>query len=166
MIGTVGVMSQLKPRFADIGYSHMTAMAMMGLTALTGAVGKYVWGSLCDRFQARHVASIMAISNVFGLGLALFENSRVALSGFIIIYGFSMGGTMSVYPVMVASVFGRKNFTHVLRFVSIFLSFQLIGYLVAGMSFDFTGSYDAAYLIYIILDIIAALLLLSIKSNR
>jgi cyanate permease len=165
MIGTVGVMSQLKPRFSDIGYSHMTAMMMMGLTALIGAVGKYVWGSLCDRFESRHVASIMAITNIIGLGLALFANSSIALSAFIIIYGFSMGGTMSVYPIMISSVFGRKNFASVLRFGSVFLSLQLIGYLVAGMSFDHTGSYETAYLIFIILDIIAAILLFSINPT-
>jgi MFS transporter, OFA family, oxalate/formate antiporter len=166
MIGTVGVMSQLKPRFADIGYSHMTAMMMMGLTALIGAFGKYVWGSLCDRFESRHVASIMAITNIIGLGLALFANSSIALSAFIIIYGFSMGGTMSVYPVMISSVFGRKNFPSVLKFGSVFLSLQVIGYLVAGMSFDFTGSYETAYLIFIIFDITAAILLFSINPTH
>jgi sugar phosphate permease len=163
MIGTVGVMSQLKPRFSDIGYSPMAAMMMMGLTALTGAIGKYVWGSLCDRFNIRHVASIMAAFNAIGLGWAMVENSNIALFAFIILYGFSMGGTMSVYPVMIAGVFGRKNFAFVLKFISVFLAFQFIGYVIAGMSFDLTGSYDAAYLIFFILDVMAAMILFSIN---
>ncbi len=141
----------------------MAAMMMMGLTALTGAVGKYVWGSLCDRFNIRHVASIMAAFNAIGLGWAMFENSNIALFAFIILYGFSMGGTMSVYPVMIAGVFGRKNFAFVLKFISVFLAFQFIGYVIAGMSFDLTGSYDAAYLIFFILDVMAAMILFSIK---
>jgi MFS transporter, OFA family, oxalate/formate antiporter len=166
MIGTVGVMSQLKPRFTDIGFTHMTAMIMMGMTALSGSVGKYMWGSFCDRFEPRLVASLLALANVIGLGFAFFKQSFLALFLFIILYGFSMGGTMSVYPVMISSLFGRKNFTYVLRFVSVFLSLQLIGYVIAGMSFDLTGSYDTAYLLYIILDIIAAVLLFSIKPCR
>ncbi len=159
MIGTVGVMSQLKPRFTDMGYSGLTAMGMMGATALIGAVGKYVWARLCDRFETRYVAVTMAIANAAGLGLLFFQNAALALAAFIVLYGFSMGGTMSVYPVMIATTYGRKNFTRVFKTGSVFLSLQLLGYLIAGMSFDFLGSYDAAYLIFIILDMIAALLL-------
>jgi len=40
----------------------------------------------------------------------------------------------------------------------------MFGYLIAGRSFDITGSYDTAYIIFIGLDIIAALLLLSLKK--
>jgi MFS transporter, OFA family, oxalate/formate antiporter len=166
MIGTVGVMSQLKPRFSDTGFTHMAAMGMMGMTALAGAVGKYMWGSLCDRFEPRLVASLLAIANIIGLGLSFFKHSVFALVSFIFIYGFAMGGTMSVYPVIIASVFGRKNFVFVLRYVSIFLCFQLLGYLIAGLSFDHTGSYDVAYVVFIILDMMAAMLLFSLKTHR
>jgi MFS transporter, OFA family, oxalate/formate antiporter len=166
MIGTVGVMSQLKPRFTDNGFTHMTAMAMMGMTALAGAIGKYMWGSLCDRFEPRLVSSVLAAANVIGLGFAFLKQSVLALVLFIILYGFSMGGTMSVYPVIIASVFGRKNFVYVLRYVSIFLCFQLLGYLIAGLSFDFTGSYDAAYGVFITLDIVAAALLFTLRTRR
>lgn len=162
MIGTVGVMSQLKPRFTDIGFNHTSAMIMMGITALAGSIGKYIWGSLCDRFDTRRVAYIMAIGNIAGLALSLCKNSFTALFFFILVYGFSMGGTLSVYPVIISSVYGRKNFPSVLRYISIFLSLQLIGYLIAGVSFDHTGSYDAAYLVFIGLDMIAAVLLFSL----
>jgi len=165
MIGTVGVMSQLKPRFTDIGFNSMTAMALMGVTAFVGAVGKYIWGTLCDRFETRTVAFVMAVANIIGLSLIFFKNSITALFLFVVIYGFSMGGTLSIYPVIIASVFGRKNFPSVLRFISIFLSLQLLGYVFAGLSFDRTGSYNAAYLIFVIFDVIAACLLFSLKTN-
>ena len=96
MISTVGVMSQLKPRFAGIGFTDMAAMLMMGGTALAGAAGKYVWGSLCDRFHTRRVAAVMAAANIAGLTLALFGRSMTTMLLFIPIFGFSMGGIMSV----------------------------------------------------------------------
>jgi hypothetical protein len=40
----------------------------------------------------------------------------------------------------------------------------MFGYLIAGRSFDTTGSYDAAYGIFIGLDVIAAFLLFSLKK--
>lgn len=164
MIGTVGVMSQLKPRFTDIGFSGMAAMMMMAATALVGAAGKYSWGLMCDRFNPRRVAVIMALANALGLSLGLIKNSTAALIIFIPVFGFSMGGIMSTFPVIVATIFGRQSFAAVLRYISFFLILQMFGYLIAGRSFDTTGSYDAAYGIFIGLDIIAILLLFSLKK--
>lgn len=164
MMGTVGVMSQLKPRFADIGFSHLTAMLMMSATALIGAAGKYSWGIMCDRFDPKRVAIAMTIANAVGLGMGLIKNSMAALIIFIPVFGFSMGGIMSTFPIIVATLFGRKNFASVLRYISIFLVLQMFGYLIAGRSFDFTGSYDTAYQVFIGLDIVAALLLCSLKK--
>ncbi len=164
MIGTVGVMSQLKPRFVDTGFPPMTAMLMMAATALIGAAGKYCWGMMCDRFDPKRIAIFMAVANALGLSLALVKNSIAALFIFIPIFGFSMGGIMSTFPIIVATLFGRENFSSVLRYISFFLILQMFGYLIAGQSFDITGSYDTAYGIFIGLDLIAALLLFSLKK--
>jgi len=124
MMGTVGVMSQLKPRFSDIGFGDMTAMFMMAATAFMGAIGKYVWGMLCDRYEPRKIVTLLSTANGIGLGLALFQDSFPALFLFVIIFGFTMGGIMSTYPIIVADLFGRKSFAVVLRFVSMFLVLQ------------------------------------------
>lgn len=163
MTGTVGVMSQLKPRFADIGFGDMAAMGMMAATAFMGAIGKYVWGLLCDRVEPRKIVTLLAITNGIGLGLALFRDSQPALYLFVLIFGFTMGGIMSTYPIIVADLFGRKSFAAVLRFVSMFLIFQLMGYIIAGQSFDRLGSYDPAYMLFIAFDLVAAGLLMRIK---
>ncbi len=164
MIGTVGVMSQLKPRFTDIGFSHLTAMLMMSGAALVGAAGKYTWGMMCDRFNPGRVAILMTVTHILGLSLGLIKNSTAALIIFIPVFGFAMGGIMSTFPVIVATIFGRKNFASVLRYISFFLILQMFGYLIAGRSFDLTGSYDAAYAIFIGLDFAAVLLLFSLRK--
>jgi len=163
MMGTVGVMSQLKPRFSDIGFGDMTAMIMMAATAFMGAMGKYFWGALCDRYEPRKIVTLLSLANGIGLGLALVRDSLPALYLFIIIFGFTMGGIMSTYPIIVADLFGRKSFAVVLRFVSMFLVLQLAGYIIAGQSFDRLGSYDPAYMLFIALDFIAAGLLFFVK---
>jgi len=163
MMGTVGVMSQLKPRFSDIGFGDTTAMLMMAATAFMGTLGKYVWGMLCDRFEPRKIVTFLSLANGAGLSLMLFKDSMPALYVFIIVFGFTMGGIMSTYPIIVADLFGRTSFAVVLRFVSMFLVLQLAGYIIAGQSFDRLGSYDPAYMFFIALDVIAAGLLFSVK---
>lgn len=161
MIGVVGVMSQLKPRFSDIGFDSRTAMAMMSVTALLGTFGKYFWGMICDRFDPRRVVAVLMAGNALGLGLALWQGSMAALVLFIVVFGFAMGGVMSTFPVIIADLFGRESFAPVLRFAAIFLILQLLGYLIAGRSYDLTGSYNTAYAVFIGLDVVAVALVMT-----
>jgi len=141
-------------------------MMMMAAASLFGAAGKYIWGLMCDRFSPGRVAIVMTIANALGLGLGLIKHSTLALMMFIPLFGFSMGGIMSAFPIIVATRFGRKNFAAVLRYISFFLVLQMFGYLIAGRSYDLTGSYDTAYAIFLMLDMIAAGLLLSLNREK
>lgn len=166
MISVVGVMSQLKPRFVDIGFDDMTAMSMMACTALMATIGKYAWGILCDRFDPRRVVLVLVVLNSIGLALALLPGSLMAIILFILIFGFAMGGVTSTYPIIIAHLFGRKSFPAVIRFISLFLILQMSGYVIAGQSFDRMGSYGPAYAIFIALDLIAVFLILSISPPQ
>lgn len=164
LVGTVGTMSQLKPRFSDIGFSDMAAMMIMAATAFIGACGKYIWGALCDRFEPRRVAAVLMTMNALGLSLALVKGSMAFLFIFILVYGFAMGGIMSTYPVIIAHLFGRESFAGVTRYISMFLCLQMLGFMIAGQSYDRLGSYDAAYCIFIVLDLLAALLVFTVRT--
>jgi len=160
------VMSQLKPRFADLGFDDITAMWLMALTACIGAVAKYLWGMWCDRFDPRHVFAILVSMMALGLGLALVHGSLVALALFIVVFGFAMGGVMSLFPIIVADLYGRESFPAVFRYVSLLVIIEVFGFIIAGQSFDRTGSYDLAYIIFIVLALIAVCLIATTKRPR
>lgn len=46
-----------------------------------------------------------------------------------------------------------------------FLGLQAVGYLLMGGSFKFTGSYDAAYLVFIFVDLAAAAVIVTVKPS-
>ena len=163
MIGIVGVMTQLKPRFVDEGFGDLKGMGLMAATALIGAFGKYFWGALCDRYDSRRVVASLFLLNAIGLLFSLIHGELLALMLFILIFGFAMGGIMSTYPIIVADFFGRKQFPSVMKFISFFFLIQVSGYVISGQSFDHTGSYDLAYKIYILLFFAAFILLGSVK---
>lgn len=160
------IMSQLKPRFVDVGFDDMTAMGMMAATACIGAIAKYVWGMLCDRFDPRRVFAVLVSMMALGLGLALIHGSFMALGLFIVIFGFSMGGVMSLFPIIIADLYGRESFPAVIRYVSLILIIEVFGFVIAGQSFDRTGSYDLAYGLFIIFDLIAVSLILTMKRPK
>jgi len=166
MVGVVGVLSQLKPRFTDIGFGDHNAMLMLTLTTLLGALGKYVWGMFCDRYHPQHVVAVLMLSGAVSLLFSFFEDSVPLLVFFVITFGFSMGGVLSTFPIMIASLFGRDSFASVGRILALFFLLQLLGYPIAGASFDFTGSYRTAYVIFIILDFIAAAMIYFMKSPQ
>ncbi len=165
MMGVVAVMFQLAPRFEDIGFDKRSAMYMMSLTAFIGALGKYFWGMLCDRYDPRKVVAVLIVANGLGLGLGLIQNSFPALMLFIVIFGFAMGGVVSTGPITIAFLFGRDAYASVARFLGLVVRLQLIGYFITGLSYDRTGSYDTAYVIFIVLDLIAAALILTTKKS-
>jgi len=156
LMGTVGVMFQLGPRFTDIGFDRGTAMALVSLTALIATIGKTVWGAFCDRYDPRRVVAVLMAMNGIGLCLALVPESRPALCVFILLFGFAMGGIMATLPILVADLYGRESFASVSRFMSLFIILEVGGYMLMGQSFDRTGSYNTAYTVFVLLDIIAA----------
>jgi len=90
----------------------------------------------------------------------------MALILFVVIFGFTMGGIMSTYPILIADYFGRTAFPSVVRFTSLFLVVQMVGFFLAGQSFDRTGSYGFAYTLFVIFDIVAAGLIWSIRKSK
>ena len=163
MMGVVGVMFQLAPRFIDVGYDRKTAMAFLSVTALFGAFGKTAWGVFCDRYDPRRVVAVLMALNGVGLGLTLAPASLLAVAAFVFLFGFAMGGVMSTFPILIADLYGRESFASVARFMALFLLLQAAGYLLMGQSHDRTGSYNTAYAVFILLDIVAAGLILSVR---
>ncbi len=166
MVGVVGVLSQLKPRFTDIGFDDHAAMAMLTISALLGALGKYFWGMLCDRYDPRRVAAVLMVLGSVSLVFSFFEQSVPLLVIFVVVFGFSMGGVLSTFPIIIASLFGRNSFASVARVLALFFVLQMLGYPIASGSFDLTGSYNAAYTLFIVLDGFAAAVILSVKQPR
>jgi len=166
MMGVLGVMFQLAPRFEDIGFDKRLAMAMMSATALIGALGKYMWGALCDRFEPRRVIAVLMAANAAGLGIGLIPHSPPALVLFILIFGFAMGGVVSTRPILIAFLFGREAYASVARFLAVMAPLQAGGYLIMGQSFDRTGSYDTGFGVFIALNLVAAAVILSTQKPR
>jgi sugar phosphate permease len=160
------VMFQLAPRFSDVGFSDQTAMAMMAFTALMGTLGKYAWGSFCDRFETRKVVTILMSAITISLGLGLLSNSIIAMILFIVGFGFAMGGLMSTFPIIIAELFGRDSFARVFKYTMLFFIFEMLGYLVMGRSYDLTGSYNTAFIIFICTGVMAVYLVFSVKRPK
>lgn len=151
LLAAAGVVSQLKPRFVDVGMSSYVAMTCMCATAFFGAVGKYMWGWISDKTTPLKASKALFICNALSLSLILLPPSLPAVLLFIVAYGLCMGGIWTLFPAMVVYMYGIRRFPSAYKNLSLFMVLKAAGYSVVGLSFSLTGGYDAAYTLMVVL---------------
>ena len=143
------------------GLAPVAAAAALSFFALGTGVSRLVWGFLSERVSVRFC---MAAGGIFMVaGVALLLNTRSAPMAFLYAFlvGVGISGSLSLEPVIYANYFGRLHLGAIRGFSSVFRWVTAAsGPLIAGIMYDITGDYFRAYLIFLILLVIAAFLVL------
>ena len=157
----------------DAGMSSQTAANFWGLAIGVSVLGRLFFGFLADRKNPKillGIANICLGISVAGL-LIFFLNMRANSSGsllaFSLIYGFSLGGSAVLFPVITARCFGLLNFSKVIGLLMSGFAFGVIsGPLMAGHLFDTTGNYRLAMLLFAIAFAASGLVVLFVQLDR
>ncbi len=141
------------------GFSPARASFSLGTLALAGMVGKVSFGYLAERISAR-IAFLINLIGQASLALLLAWVAPPALVLVVPIYGFFMGGTGVLSPLLIQEFFGLKNYGSISGLISLatVISFGA-GPLLAGVAYDLTGSYDPAFALVSVLFAVGAFLL-------
>lgn len=166
LMAAAGVMSQMKPRFVLLGLGDYAAMGLMCLSALCAAGGKYFWGAVCDRIGGPRAARLLLIANMAGLSLAFLPPSFQNILLFSVVYGAAFGGFWTVFPALIAHIYGAERFLSVYRYAYLFVLIQTFGYWVMGFSFDALGSYQPAYAFFLAALCVAFVLSCFLRAER
>lgn len=137
-------MSQMKPRFADMGLGPYPAMFLTCLSALFAALAKYAWGWVSDRFTPLTAARLIMACSAASIFLLALPPSLASLTLFSIAFGGCIGGLWTVLPAVVSWYFGSHNFLSAYKFISIFILLRCAGFPVMAFSHDVSGSYTLA----------------------
>ena len=130
------------------GMSNASALSALSALAAAGVCGKLVFGWISERCGARRTMMINLIGqSTFVAVLALAGNAAV-LGAAAPLFGLFMGGFGVLYILLVQETFGLRRYGSVMGLVNIgtVVSFGL-GPLLAGASYDVSGSYGAAFLV-------------------
>ena len=143
----------------NVGLSAQRASLLLGALALCGMAGKVGFGYLAERITARNAFIVDLVGqSVFVLLLAW-----TGPAGFVWLapaYGFFLGGTGVLAPLIIQEFFGLKHFGAVSGLSSLPHMLSLgVGPIIAGLSFDRTGSYGDAFAIATVFFAFGALLL-------
>ncbi len=159
------VLTSLVPYGIERGFT--LAEATFLISALTGSaiIGKLILGWLCDRIDKRYLFLVVVACNLAFLAVLLMQSGYVQILVAATIIGLAVGGVYPVWTSLTADCFGSGSFGIAYGLMNIVaMPCALISVMLAGRSFDQTGSYSFAFAVFIALDILAALLVFAVRG--
>lgn len=152
------------PRLTDRGLDLISASFIASSTAFFGILGKLIYGMLVDRWDVRNALWLGISFQFIGQLLMLFGDSYFTFLVGASMFGFGMGGIVPMQGAVVGAAFGRESFGKVLGAMRPAMSVvHILGVPFAGWVFDFTGSYQPAFLTFLVLYVITALVVYGIR---
>ena len=162
-----GVNTHLAAYLRDQGLNAAFAGFGISLNAAFLGLGSIAWGWATERFPARYVLAAVAITVGVSSALFVIADSRVEILVYAVLFGFGVGGLLSVPPVGYADYYGRRSLGVIRGVTEPLTSFgQAIGAVVAGLIFDFTDSYRLAFAAFAVMGGLATVLVLFARPPR
>lgn len=166
-LAQAGLLMHQVPILLDIGISPTTAATALGLTASIGALGKLAFGRLSEIIQFKYAPMICFGLQALSILLLLNADSPVMLWGYVVLFGFSMGGVIVLIPLTVGHFFGLTAFGVIMGMLSFIQAMgSSCGALISGIIYDTFGSYRPALITYAGLYLIAVMLIFLAGKTR
>jgi MFS transporter, OFA family, oxalate/formate antiporter len=176
MLVTVGIMSQLVRRIMTMGFTQTYAISCVSVTAVIGLVGSYLWGVMDQKKGTRWSTIFFGIFYAAGIlfnvlaSVLIDANRSVALACMylsVFVIGLSIGGTANFAPSMTTNIFGRRDFPLAFTVITtIYNIMRCTSYAVLAAVLAATGSYTAAYVVFIFISLIGSFIAWKIDDSE
>ncbi len=152
----LGVLWNLPAFLSDLGYSDPAAARRYAGAIFVGVFGKLAIGVLADRLSRR--TTLLANFGLVTLAslLLLGVGRPGLLLPFLLLHGFAVAAENVTLPLVVADCFGVRYMAQIYGWlmVTLFLG-GATGPVFAGWIHDRSGSYEAAFLAFALLNLLA-----------
>lgn len=161
------VIVHIVPHTMDMGLSRVTAAGVLSTIGGVSMLGRFVMGTANDKIGGKRsliICFVMLLSSIICL-LVATEASMLFL--FAVIYGFAHGAFFTVVSPMVAELFGTGS--HGVLFGIILFCGTIggaAGPLLAGHTFDVTGSYLFAFIVLALLTLVGLIMITLLQPLR
>ncbi len=165
---TVGVVSQFIPRMMSVGYTEGEALKFLTISSLIAIPGSYFWGWLDGKIGTKPASVIYSLSYIGALLILIFASNQGLIWIGCIFVGLGLGGILNLIPSMVISCFGKEGFRQANSVVTTIASLiRVLAFaIMAACLVASGGSYTLPYTVFIIMDIIGALVILLIRKPK
>ncbi len=132
----------------DLNIPSTRAASVLSLAAGMSIPGRIIMGGIADRIGNRRALIFCLATSVSAFALLLFARGIGMLYLFAGLYGVSLWSTGAIVSPLIAELFGLRSHATLYSF-AVFASAigSAVGPIVAGLLFDFSGSYNWAFVI-------------------
>ncbi|MCD8156480.1 MAG: MFS transporter, partial [Clostridiales bacterium] len=165
---TIGVVSQFVPRMMSVGYSNAEALRFMTISALIAIPGSYFWGWLDAKVGTKRATVVYAASYVIALAL-LITSFNIALVWIGCVFvGLGIGGLLNLLDSMIITPVGKTGFMSANSIISPIASvIRMLAFVLMAMLLGISGgSYTLPYLVFIVVDIVGAIVIMLIPKKK
>jgi cyanate permease len=132
------------------------AVSVMTFMAIVGRLGL---GMVVDRFDPRFVAAASLVSQAAALFTILQSDSVAIVLAACAVFGFSVGNLITLPPLIIHREFNAASFVVVMGLSNAISGIiGAFGPVLVGMVRGWTGDYDAALALCIVLELVAAVI--------
>lgn len=157
-------LANLSPFATELGASQAQASTLIILLAITGIIGKLLFGIASDRFSLKW--GLWTSQVLVGIALLLMasEPSYSVIVAAALCLGFATGGLLPVWHSMLALVFGVQSFGRAMGLMGPVITMLVMpAYVVVGRLHDLDGNYTRSMLLFGVLILVGIALLVPVK---
>ena len=149
-------------RDQDLGQAVATAGITLNAAFL--GIGGLAWGWIAERVPARFVMAAVAANMAAGAALFITVDTATEALAYSALFGFGLGGMLSVPPVAYADYFGRRSLGVIRGVTEPFSTLgQAVGAVLMGAVFDLWGGYYYAFVGFAAIGALTSLAVLVAK---
>jgi sugar phosphate permease len=152
------------PFYQSQGASLQAASLLLAVQSGSAIIGKLLVGFLAERYNVRRLFAAVAWLHVLTLALFIVWPGYWVMLAFLSVAGVAIGGVLPLWLTISANVFGSRSFGQITGTMTVgtqLLSILFVG--ISGLSFDRTGGYEMAFVVFMAGAIIAGLLIQTIR---
>jgi len=131
----------------DRGVSAMAATTVLSVAGLASLSGRIVCGLVADRIGAKQMLLIGLTIQAVAVSLYVFTNSLGSFYALAVLFGFSYGGVMPLYAILIREYFGARIMGTTFGAVSAISTLGMaLGPWAGGWFYDTLGGYFWLYM--------------------
>jgi MFS family permease len=152
---------------AYCGVAPLTAATVLGAAGLAALCGRITCGLIADRTGAKRTLVACLALQAAAIALYVLALDLDTLYAVSVLFGFSYGGAMPLYAILVREHFPAKIMGSVFGIVAMIAALGMaLGPPVGGWLFDRLGGYGWLYIASSAIGIAAALIAMSLRPHR
>jgi MFS family permease len=152
---------------AVCGVAPLTAATVLGAAGLAALSGRVICGLLADRAGTKHTLVACLALQAVAIALYLPARDLRTLYAVSMLFGFSYGGAMPLYAILVREYFPAAIMGSVFGVVAMISTLGMaLGAPLGGWLFDRFGGYGWLYVASSAIGVAAALIAMTVRAHR